>query len=171
MTNYAKSWNVRFSSVILAVALVGCTPKNLPPVTPVTAQELIRATHGTGAKVVLVNLWASWCGPCREEFPNLVKLQRVYEPRGLKVIFVSWDDTPQIAARFLAKQGVTSPAFIKADSQNDQDFINGIEPRLTGAIPATLLYDGTGTLRDFWEGAASYERFEQKVQSIIGGKT
>jgi hypothetical protein len=42
---------------------------------------------------------------------------------------------------------------------------------LTGAIPVTLLYDGTGKLRDFWEGAASYEMFQKKVESIIGGKS
>jgi hypothetical protein len=98
-------------------------------------------------------------------------LQRNYESRGLKVIFVSWDDNADIAAKFLARQGVTSPSWIKSDSQSDQDFLTGIEPRLTGAIPATLIYDGNGRLREFWEGAASYQMFEQKVQTVLGGQT
>ncbi len=146
-------------------------PKNLPPVTPATGQDVNRATRNSHAKAVLVNLWASWCGPCREEFPDLVRLQRDYEPRGLKVVFVSWDDNAQIAAKFLAKQGVSSASFIKADSQNDQEFLTGIEPRLSGAIPATLIYDGSGKLCDFWEGAVTYETFKQKVESVMGGKT
>ena len=152
--------------------LAGCgQSKELPPVTPATAQEISTAARDSGAKAVLVNLWASWCAPCRAEFPDLVRLQREYEARGLKVIFVSWDDGPEIAAKFLAKQGVTSPSFIKAGTQGDQAFLTGLEPRLSGAIPATLIYDSTGKLRDFWEGAVTYEVFRQKVESVIGGKT
>jgi thiol-disulfide isomerase/thioredoxin len=164
---------MRFNSIVFLTALLAACgdAKNLPPVRPATAQEITKATRNSKAKVVLVNLWASWCGPCREEFPDLVRLQHDYEPRGLKVIFVSWDDNPQIAAKFLARQGVASASFIKADYQNDQDFLAGIEPRLSGAIPATLIYDGSGKLRDFWEGAVTYEKFQQKVESVIGGKT
>ncbi len=169
-----KFWNRRTSpALVLAVALAGCAsePNELPTVTPATAQDIARVVRSAGAKAVLVNLWASWCGPCREEFPDLVKLQRKYEPRGLKVIYVSWDDSPEIAAKFLARQGVTSPSWIKSNGQSDQDFLAGIEPRLTGAIPATLIYDGNGKLREFWEGAASYETFEQKVQTVLGGQS
>ena len=155
----------------LAVALAGCSRASLPPVTPATAGDVTKAARSANAKVVLVNLWASWCGPCREEFPDLVRLQRDYELRGLKVIFVSWDDSPQIAAKFLAKQGVSSASFIKSDNQNDQQFLAGIEPRLSGAIPATLLYDGDGKLREFWEGAVTYDVFQKKVESVLGGKT
>jgi thiol-disulfide isomerase/thioredoxin len=171
MRNYTKSWIALFS---LVAALTGCgEPKNLvlPAVTPATSKEVLAATHDPAAKAVLVNLWASWCGPCRMEFPDLVKLQRDYEARGLKVMFVSWDDTPEIAAKFLAKQGVTSASFIKSSAQGDQDFINTISPKLTGAIPATLIYDSTGKLRDMWEGAVSYEEFSQKVNAVLGGQT
>ena len=160
------------ATIILIAALAGCGgPQHIPPVTPATGQEIAKAARQPGAKVVLVNLWASWCGPCREEFPDLVRIQHDYEPRGLRVIFVSWDDNAQIAGKFLGRQGVTSSSFIKTDAQNDQDFLAGIEPRLSGAIPATLLYDATGKLRDFWEGAVPYETFQKKVESIIGGKT
>ena len=163
---------MRFKWMMLAGLLAGCSgSKDLPPVTPATAQEITKTARNSGAKVVLVNLWASWCAPCRAEFPDLVRLQRDYESRGLKVIYVSWDESPQIAAQFLAKQGVASASFIKADSQNDQDFLTGIEPKLSGAIPATLIYDGSGKLRDFWEGAVTYETFQKKVESVMGGKT
>jgi thiol-disulfide isomerase/thioredoxin len=174
MRKCRKSWRVRSRAILFGlVALAGCSrePKNLPAVTPVTSKEVLQATHNTEAKAVLVNMWASWCGPCRMEFPDLVKLQRDYEARGLKVVFVSWDDNAQIAAKFLAQQGVTTPSFIKTDAQNDQDFINGVSSNLTGAIPATLIYDSTGKLRDMWEGAVSYEEFAQKVNAVLGGQT
>src|ERR1044071_5693728 len=114
MKNCTKLLGMRFVLGLLIVVLAGCSrSQNVPPVTPATSQEITKAARNSGAKVVLVNLWASWCGPCREEFPDLVRLQRDYESRGLKVIFVSWDDSPQIAAKFLARQGVSSASFIK----------------------------------------------------------
>jgi thiol-disulfide isomerase/thioredoxin len=166
-----KSWIALFS---LAAVVTGCGEPNnlvLPTVTPATSKEVLAATRDSGAKVVLVNMWASWCGPCRMEFPDLVKLQKDYASRGLKVVFVSWDDRAEDAARFLAKQGMTTASFIKSSAQGDQDFINAISPKLTGAIPATLIYDNTGKLRDLWEGAVSYEEFSQKVNSVLGGQT
>ena len=159
----------RHSIVLVGVFLLaGCGGLTVAPsVTPATSQEVLAAVKACGAKVVLVNLWASWCGPCREEFPDLVRVQRAYEDKGLKVILVSWDDTPAVAARFLAKQGVTAPSLIKSDTENDQKFLTGIEPQLTGALPATLIYDGSGKLRSWWEGRTSYAEFEKKVLEVL----
>jgi len=153
--------------------LAGCgrAEKSLPVVTPATAQEVLAATHNTGAKVVLVNMWASWCGPCRAEFPDLLKLERAYRERGLKVVLVSWDETAADAGKFLAQQGVEFASFLKSDKQTEVDFLTAFEPKWAGAIPATFLFDSAGKLWDFWEGAVSYEEFQQKVESIMGGKT
>jgi len=154
----------------LVALLTACgTPKPLPVVTSATATDVLNAVRKSGSKVVLVNLWAAWCGPCREEFPDLVRLQKNYADRGLKVVFVSWDDTAKEAANFLAKEGVTSPSFIKVNAQSDQDFLNALEPKLTGALPTTLIYDGAGKLHSFWEGAATYAEFEKKINAVIGG--
>ena len=138
-------------------------------VTPVKAQDVMRVVHQPGAKAVLVNMWATWCGPCREEFPNIVKLARRYQARGLRVVFVSADAEDKLAdvKRFLAKQGVDFPSYLKAEK--DQEFINGIDPRWSGALPATFIYDGGGKLRDFWEGSASYGEFERKILEILKG--
>ena len=134
--------------------------------TPVTAAGLNQAVTRAGAPVVLVNVWATWCGPCREEFPDLVRLERLWRGRGLKVLLVSADDEgdlPQVK-RFLAERGVDFPTYLKA--QKDMEFINGLDPRWSGALPATFLYDGTGRLRDFWEGKTTYALFEQKVRAV-----
>jgi len=147
---------------------VGCGQRDSgPPVTPVSAKEVTQAVRNSGAKVVLVNMWAVWCGPCREEFPDIVKLERDYRDRGLRVMFVSWDDNPRVARAFLTKQGVDYPSYIKADYENDMQFINGFEPRWTGAFPATFVYDGSGKLQDFWEGKAPYATFERAVLKVL----
>jgi hypothetical protein len=81
-------------------------------------------------------------------------------------VFVSWDADVNTAQRFLASQGVDFPSFIKDGSESDPRFIDGIEPKWSGALPATLLYDGHGTLRDFREGKGTYAEFEKMVLEV-----
>ncbi len=156
-----------------AVLLVSCGPTrrvNVEDVhvTPVTSADVQRAIHDPGAKAVLVNVWATWCGPCREEFPGLVRVAQKYNGQGLKTILVSADDTGDVAAvkKFLAAEGVDFPAYIKAEK--DQAFIDGLDKQWTGALPATLIFDGNGKLRNFWEGGVTFNVFEQKVVEALG---
>jgi thiol-disulfide isomerase/thioredoxin len=140
-------------------------------VTPVTSADVLRVVHDSGAKAVVVNMWATWCGPCREEFPGLVRVAQQYSGQGLKTILVSADDTNDLAAvkKFLAEEGVDFPAYIKAEK--DQAFIDGLNKRWTGALPATFIFDSSGKLRDFWEGEASFNVFQQKVVEALGNQT
>jgi thiol-disulfide isomerase/thioredoxin len=137
-------------------------------VTPVTAADIQRTVREPGAKAVLINLWATWCGPCREEFPGLVRVAHKYRGQGLNVILVSADDDKDMAEvkKFLAEEGVDFPAYIKAEK--DQPFIDGLGKQWTGALPATFLYDGSGKLHDFWEGGVTFNVFEQKVVEVLG---
>ena len=137
-------------------------------VTPVTAADIQKAVRDSGAKAVLVNMWATWCAPCREEFPGLVSVAHQYQGQGLKVLLVSADSAADLPAvkKFLAERGVEFPAYLKA--QKDQEFIDGMGKQWTGALPASFLFDGTGKLRDFWEGEATFSVFEQKVVEVLG---
>ena len=167
-----RVWLAGFSMCVAALPLAcGRTaPVRVEDVrvTPVTAADIQRAVRNAGAKAVLVNMWATWCGPCREEFPGLVRVAHKYQGQGLKVMLVSADDKSDLAAvkKFLAAQGVDFPAYLKAEK--DEPFIDGMDKRWTGALPATFLYDGTGKLRDFWEGSATFSAFEQKVVEVLG---
>jgi thiol-disulfide isomerase/thioredoxin len=139
-------------------------------VTPVTSADVQKLVHEPGAKAVLVNMWATWCGPCQEEFPGLVRVAEKYSGRGLRTILVSADDTDQVMAvkAFLAKEGVDFPAYLKAEK--DQAFIDGMDKQWTGALPTTFIYDGSGKLHDFWEGGVTFNVFEQKVVEVLGNK-
>lgn len=81
----------------------------LKPVKYTEVGDMIRGLKG---KVVVVDIWADWCTPCKREFPNLVKLQQKYGPQGLAAVSVALDDPnnklPQDAVlRFLKKQNAT----------------------------------------------------------------
>ena len=169
--------NITVGALLCAGAwFAACAPANKVRVedvrvTPVTAADIQKSVRDSGAKAVLVNMWATWCGPCRQEFPGLVNVAHKYQGQGLKVLLVSADTETDLPAvkKFLAERGVEFPAYLKAEK--DQEFIDGMGKQWTGALPATFLFDGTGKLRDFWEGEATFNVFEQKVVEILGKQT
>jgi thiol-disulfide isomerase/thioredoxin len=134
---------------------------------PITAHELLDEVRHAGAPVVLVHLWATWCPPCREEFPLVVELQRKYRDRGLKVLLVSADTATNLEAvqEFLARHGVDYLTFIKA--QNDQAFIAGLGGKWQGELPSSLFFDAEGTLRTWWPGPGDRARFEEAIQALL----
>jgi thiol-disulfide isomerase/thioredoxin len=127
-------------------------------------RQVIAAARG---RVVLVNVWATWCDPCREEFPDLVRLKREQEGSPFELILVSADFASQLpqVRQFLAEQRVDFVTYRRVG--DDMEFINGLEPRWSGSIPATLLYGRDGALAEFWEGKASYTTFAGKVRRLL----
>jgi len=138
-----------------------------PVVRPATVEEILAAVRASGSPAVLVNVWATWCVPCREEFPDLVRLQRTYRDRGLELVFVSADFDDRIAEvrRFLSRQGVGDSSYLKTG--DDMHFINALDPRWTGALPASFIFDGAGHLRYFHEGKATYAGLEEQVLKLL----
>ena len=160
-----------WSALLVAILVAGCNrastlPADRVQLKTVTSQELVPVLRAAGAPVVLVNMWASWCGPCREEFPDLIRLQRQYRDKGLRVVLVSWDGQAEDARKYLAAQGVDFPSYLKTSDESDQKFIDVIEPRWTGALPTTFIYDAQGKLRHLLEGPGTYALFEEKVQDV-----
>lgn len=117
-----------------------------------------------GDKAVLLNMWASWCGPCVEEFPHIVKLQRKYDQR-LRVIFVSADFEREPAVDFLRKQGVDWTTYFKTG--NDQSFIESVSDNWTGAMPFTKIIDKKGNVVASWENKADFDTFNENVKKAL----
>lgn len=145
----------------------GSTPE--PPLVPATAGQVLEAVRRPGARAVLLNVWATWCVPCVEEFPDLVRLQREYGPRGLRLVLVSMDfglEREERVREFLKRHGVDFESYLKAG--DDMEFIDQLEPRWSGALPATLLYDGRGVLRELWEGERPPAFLRGKAREALG---
>jgi thiol-disulfide isomerase/thioredoxin len=89
---------------------------------------------------IVVNVWASWCGPCREEFPVLQKLSARY---GKKVAFlgVNSEDSDDLAATFLRENPVPYPSY----TDPDKEILDSIGPNF-GGLPDTAFYDRSGEL-------------------------
>jgi len=177
---------IRIACALVALLLAGCSseprqdapaarapagaasPDTAAPVlVPIDAPGIVAAVRAGGAKATLVNVWASWCQPCREEFPDLVRLARELEGRGFRVVFVSADfadDLPNAEA-FLAEHGVSGPTYVKTG--DDMQFIDTLDPSWSGALPGSFLYDGAGRRVRSWEGKASYDSLRARVLPVL----
>ena len=98
------------------------------------------------ARPLLVNFWATWCDPCRAEFPDLVKLNDDYRDRGLQFIVVSADDISEIKTgvpKFLQQMKAQMPAYL-LNAPDMGEAINAVDTTWGGDMPATYLYDREG---------------------------
>jgi len=140
-----------------------------PAVIPVNEEEVRSlVTHSVG-KVVLLNVWATWCVPCIEEFPNLLKLRSTYAPRGLDVKFISIDQlqkSERAVQTFLKRMKIDFPTYIKS-TKNDESFINALHPEWSGAVPATFVYDRSGKLVHTRIDAQTYEDFVGLIEPLL----
>lgn len=152
-----------------ALALVANLPKPVSQdlVQELSAPELLNHIKSLNSPLVLVNFWASWCEPCKIEFPNILKVRERYEKIGLKVVFISIDDPidRQAAEKFLREQKVDFPTFYKG--KQPLKFITEIYPRWSGAVPTTLLIGADQKIVDAWEGDTSLEEFEKRVSQQL----
>jgi len=133
------------------------------------ARGLADAIGKQKGKVVLVNFWATWCVPCRQEFPDLVKLERAYRGRGLAVIGVSTDlakDLPAVE-KFLAAARPDFPNYRKKSGGDDQDFIESVDGRWGGELPFSVLYSRDGNKARALSGMQSYADFEKAVSALL----
>ncbi len=157
-------------AVALAAALQAKVPAPAPAPIPAGPAEIVAEIRKPGASAVLVNVWATWCAPCREEFPDLLHVARDLAPKGLRLVLVSVDfpGAEAEAASFLTSEGVDFPTFLRTGK--DEAFVDGLEPQWSGAIPATFLYDANGKLVRFWEGKASYPVIKKRALKALEAK-
>ena len=137
----------------------------LKPVEAATLKTILKKNQG---KVVMINLWATWCVPCREEFPDLIKLYRKYRDRGLELILISVDFAEQRrqVVAFLKENGVTFPTYINAE-ESYESLIDFLAPDWIGGFPTTLVIDRKGRLTRSLVGGQNYEVFHKAVAPLL----
>jgi thiol-disulfide isomerase/thioredoxin len=111
-----------------------------------TLKKLLqRGTEGK-ARPLLINFWATWCEPCREEFPDLVRIHADYGKRNLDFITITLDEPDEIKTKvpaFLREMRAPMPTYL-LNIIDPQLAIDAIDPSWHGGLPATFLYDASG---------------------------
>jgi thiol-disulfide isomerase/thioredoxin len=135
-----------------------------------TAAELKRKLTKGPAKATVVNLWATWCPPCKEEMPELITLSKRYAPHGLQFILISGDssETRPDAARFLEKVGSHFASYILAEPADR--FMKAFITGWPAALPTTLLFDAKGTKIKSWVGRVPIGDLEKRLAQALGVK-
>jgi len=116
--------------------------------------------HG---RVVLLNFWATWCGPCRAEIPELNKLQRDFEASGLAVIGVSWDDSAAGVREF--QKEIRQDYTVLLSGEDAQDKFEAIR-----SLPTTYVIDREGRIRQRIIGARDRTQFEAALKPLLNEK-
>jgi thiol-disulfide isomerase/thioredoxin len=169
-----------FIKIILAICLSAA---------PVAAQDALAVNTNTKAitdlktllpgaenrKPLLVNFWATWCGPCRVEFPELVKIDADYRAKGLNFVLVSIDNfgmMDTMVADFLKSYKSTMPSYLIDLPARPKIFrnIREIAPRAQNAFPLTLLFDARGRLVYQKNGVVDALFLRAKIDKVLAVK-
>jgi thiol-disulfide isomerase/thioredoxin len=111
-------------------------------------------------KAVLVNFWATWCGPCKIEMPWFVELQKQYGPQGLEIVGVALDDSGKEAiSKFAQETGVNYPILLGTDKVGDAYQVQG--------LPTTYYLGRDGRIVGRTFGLVSHREIEKNIEAAL----
>ena len=113
-------------------------------------------------RVILLNYWATWCGPCKVEIPDLVALQEQYKDKGFVVLGVSQDDDPETLRSFAGTFKMNYPILVGRDLPEVLD----AQGPLWG-LPTSYLIGRDGTICTRHLGPATKEEFEREIKALL----
>jgi thiol-disulfide isomerase/thioredoxin len=140
-----------------------------PVVSEINTEALIALLKRESQKPLLVNFWATFCDPCREEFPDLVKIDTEFRPRGLDFVTVSLDDLQDIKTKvpqFLQQMKATMPAYL-LNVPDPEPAISAVDPKWQGDLPATILYTPTGEVAFKHFGRVNAIELRQAIEKVM----
>ena len=110
--------------------------------------------------VVLVNLWATWCPPCKEEMPALQTFYENHNADGFVLIGIDQEETLDVVQPFVAEFGLTYPVWLDAEYLAEREF-------KTSSLPTSFVIDRSGRVRLTWVGSITEKFLEKYVTKII----
>jgi thiol-disulfide isomerase/thioredoxin len=128
-----------------STAAVGTQPADVREIDLEGLKKLLQRDP-KDTRPLLINFWATWCDSCREEFPDLVKIDADYRAKGLNFVAVSLDDVADIKSKvepFLKEMKAAMPVVL-LNVNDPEPAIHTVDPTWQGDMPATFLYDKDG---------------------------
>ncbi|MEO7507716.1 MAG: TlpA disulfide reductase family protein [Pyrinomonadaceae bacterium] len=122
---------------------------------------------------LLLNFWATWCDPCREEFPDLVKLANEFGPRGLEFAAVSFDmveDAQTAIPAFLKQVKAQELPVFWLNVPDPEPAIKLVDPDWGGGIPITFVFDADGKLVFKHMGRFNYKELREAIEKTVAAK-
>jgi thiol-disulfide isomerase/thioredoxin len=136
-----------------------------------TADNFRERLASSPQELVFINFWATWCVPCKEEFPDLVRVEKEHRGKGIVFWAVSCDAEDDLATtvpQFLAEQDSGLEDFC-INLSEQEEIINAVSAEWPGSLPATFIFRRTGERIFEHIGKMSYEQSKSAVQQALGG--
>ncbi len=163
---------IAVAALLLAAFSTAGAPQAKAPTDPKVIdvrgyQKLVQQHRG---KPLLMTFWATWCEPCRDEYPMLNELAKQYGPQGLQVVGVNFDDEGDLILmrRFIARYKPIFPNYRKKHG-DEAGFTQAVWPQWNGALPASFLYDKDGNQVGRVLGAGTRETYEAAIRQLLAG--
>jgi thiol-disulfide isomerase/thioredoxin len=130
-------------------------------------QKLVQQHHG---KPLVITFWATWCEPCRDEYPMLNDLAKEYGPKGLQVVGLNFNDDGDLILmrRFIARYKPIFPNYRKQPG-NEASFEKAVSPEWNGSLPVSFFYDKDGKLVGRVLGASTRDTYEAAFRQLLAG--
>lgn len=152
---------------LLCSSLLSAAPPGSVQIDEVSYKELVAEVHQLKGKVVLVDVWGMFCGPCRERLPHVIALHKKYGKEGLAVITVSVDQAGDTEAIQQAKQFLGQ---LKAETRNvhlKDPVAVWANKWKTNSVPLMFLFDQQGRLIERYDGRADAGNMERTIRDLL----
>jgi thiol-disulfide isomerase/thioredoxin len=129
-------------------------------------QQILAKYHG---KPLVVNFWATWCEPCRDEYPLIVELANEFKAQGVSVIGINMDDDSDmnLVRRFIVRTQPHFPNYRQKPGIDLDAFYRGVNPEWKGTMPQTIFYSRDGHIGGYFLGTRPRPVFEQAFRDLL----
>jgi peroxiredoxin len=116
-------------------------------------------------KVILLDFWATWCVPCKQEIPGFIELQKKFGARGLQIVGLSVDDPLSLAKTYATQMKMNYPVLL---AEGKEDVLKAYDP--IPSIPVSVIIDRRGRIAARHLGIASMDVFEKEIVPLLDAR-
>jgi len=146
-----------FAAIVIFASVISYAGDSVKKIHLAELTTLLESSKG---KVVILDLWATWCPPCRKEIPGFINLYKKYKDKGLEIVGVAFDENgPEVVPPFMKKMGMNYPVYLDGgDIARKYDL---------QAYPTTIVYGKDGKAASKHVGFVSEKEFEDELSELL----